>query len=392
MNAEAFGHSDVSEPFTLPPYPYDRLAPLVEIAEAFEGGSIDLSVGTPGDPPPTVVTEAMAHSSRLASYPPSIGIAPVREAATNWLHRRFGVSVSPEQVALCVGTKEFVAGLPGWLRLRDPSRDTVLYPAVSYPTYAMGAQLAGCRAVPVAVDENWRLDLTSIDPSDAARALCIWVNSPGNPAGGLEDLRAVATWGRARNVPVVSDECYIEFTWDHGDGAGPKAPVAGVVPGRTILSDGTEGVLAVHSLSKRSNLAGARVGFYCGDTELVQFLSEVRKHAGFMVPGPAQDAAIAAFDDDDHVDRQRARYWERMVRMQALLARLDVHAPLPGGAFYLWARAVDGDAWGLVRRLASTVGVLASPGDFYGEHARAFVRFAVVQPDRRYDLLEQRLA
>ena len=141
-------------------------------------------------------------------------------------------------MAACIGTKEFVAGLPHWLRLRDPSRDTVLHPAVSYPSYAMGATLAGCRAVAVPVDEEWRLDLSAIDPADAERALCLWSNTPGNPAGGLDDLGAVARWGRAHGVPVFSDECYVEFTWD-GEPSVPGRP-----PGRTILEHGTDGVVA----------------------------------------------------------------------------------------------------------------------------------------------------
>ena len=148
----------------------------------------------------------------------------------------------------------------------------------------------------------------------------------------------------------------------------------------------------MHSLSKRSNLAGLRVGFYAGDPELVHFLSEVRKHAGFMVPGPAQDAAVAALADDAHVDVQRARYWERPVRVQSLLARVDVRAELPAGAFYLWAPAPDGDAWGLAERLAAQLGVLVSPGEFYGPAGAGHVRVAVVQPDDRLDLVERRLA
>ena len=153
-------------------------------------------------------------------------------------------------------------------------------------------------------------------------------------------------------MPVLSDECYVEFTW-----TGPP---------RTILEHGPDGVLAVHSLSKRSNLAGTRAGFYAGDPELVRFLSEVRKHAGFMVPGPVQAAAVAAWDDDVHVDEQRERYRRRLDAMATALAKAGVDAPLPDGAFYLWAPAPDGDAWGLARRLAETGGALVSPGEFYG--------------------------
>src|SRR4029079_2215979 len=195
-----------------------------------------------------------------------------------------------------IGSKEFVGTLPQWLHLRSPERDTVLYPTASYPTYEMGAILASCRPVAVPMTASGGVDLSVIDPADAARALCLWVNSPSNPTGALDDLGAAAEWGRANGVPVFSDECYVEYTWDG--------------PGRSILEHGLDGVVAVHSLSKRSNLAGGRIGFYAGDPELVHFLSEVRKHAGFMVPGPIQAAAVAALGDDEHVEVQRARYLE----------------------------------------------------------------------------------
>jgi len=261
--------------------------------------------------------------------------------------------------------------VPQWLRLRRPDLDTVLYPAISYPTYAMGATLAGCRAVPYR-------ELDDIDPADAARALCLWVNVPGNPTGELGDLGAAAAWGRERGVPVLSDECYVEFTWD-----GPR---------RTILEHGHDGVVAVHSLSKRSNLAGARAGVYAGDPTLVHYLSEVRKHAGFMVPGPVQAAAIAAWGDDDHVEEQRERYRQRLDAMAAALSKAGIDAPMPSGAFYLWVPAPDGDAWALARRLAETAGALVSPGEFYGPAGAGFVRVAVVQPDDRIALVADRLA
>lgn len=377
--------------FVPPPYPYDRLDDLRVVADAFPGGCVDLSVGTPCDPPPAAVVEALATSGRERGYPPSIGTPAYRQAAAGWLARRFGVSLDPAtEVAACVGTKELVAGLPHWLRLRNPERDTVLYPAVSYPTYAMGATLAGCRAVPVPVDDSWRLDLAAIDERDAARALCLWSNTPGNPAGGLDDLAAVVAWGRDRGVLVCSDECYVEFTWDAGDGRGPVLPRPGVFVGLSTLQHGTEGVLAVHSLSKRSNLAGVRAGFYAGDAALVGYLSEVRKHAGFMVPGPVQAAGAVALSDDAHVDDQRARYWRRLVDLAGLFERLGAPVSLPRGSFYLWVPAADGDAWGLARRLAEQIGMLVSPGEFYGVAGREHVRVAAVQPDDRLALLADR--
>lgn len=359
-----------------PPYPHDRLKGLIPAAERLPGGLIDLSIGTPCDPPPAGVVEALGGSGSERGYPPSIGTDAYRDAARSWLAARFGVEVGPGEVAACVGAKEFVAGLPHLLRLRDPGRDTVLYPEISYPSYAMGATLAGCRAVPVPFDAEGRLDLSAVDPVDAGRALCLWVNSPGNPAGQLDDLGAAASWGRERDVPVFSDECYAEFTWQG--------------PPRTILEHGTEGVVAVHSLSKRSNFAGGRAGFYAGDPGLVEYLGEVRKHLGLMVPGPVQAAAVVAWSDQGHVEVQRDRYRRRMGMLVDVLSHLGVETRLPEGAFYLWAPAPDGDAWALTGRLATELGMLVSPGDFYGPAGAGHVRVAAVQPEHRLELLARR--
>ena len=365
-----------SRGFVPPPYPYDRLDRLVPVADAHPGGVVDLSIGTPFDPPAPAVVSALATSGSEHSYPPSIGSAELRRAASRWIRRRFGVDVSPDAVGATIGTKEFVAGVPQLMRLRQPERDTVLYPSISYPSYEMGAILAGCRAVPVPTRNDGTLDLTAIGADDAARALLLWVNSPSNPTGGLDDLVAAARWGRANGVPVFSDECYAEFTW-----TGPP---------RTVLEDGSEGVVAVHSLSKRSNLAGVRVGFYAGDPELVAYLQLVRKHAGMMVPGPAQAAGIVALDDEAHVAVQRDRYRDRLEQLAAALSAWSgSDVPLPDGGFYLWIPVDDG--WGFAERLARDGGAIVSPGEFYGEAGRGFVRAAVVQPTERLRLVADRL-
>ena len=363
--------------FEPPVYPYERLIGAKEKAEAHPGGAVDLSIGTPGDAAPPAVVAALAASGAEAGYPVSVGSARYREAAAGWMARRLGVTVDAGRVYACVGTKEFVSTLPHWLRLRSPGRDTVLHPAVAYPSYAMGATLAAGRSVEVPVDDRWRLDLSAVDPADAERALLVWVNSPGNPAGQLDDLEEAAEWGRAHGVPVFSDECYAEYTWDG--------------PPRTILSSGTDGVVAVHSLSKRSNAAGLRAGFYAGDAELTRFLSEVRKHVGMLVPGPVQAAAAVAFEDDAHVDAQRERYRERIEWFRRFLAALGVDAPFPGGGFYLWAPAPGGDAWGFTERLAVEGGCLVSPGDLYGDAGAGYVRVALVRPIERLRLVADRM-
>lgn len=361
--------------FVPPPYPYDRLDRLVPVAERQPGGVVDLSIGTPMDPPPPAVVAAFSTSDAERGYPNSIGTAALRDAVVRWMERRFAVTVDPAAVGACIGSKEFVGTLPQWLRLRTPERDTILYPAVAYPTYEMGAILAGCRPVAVPMVDG-RLDLDAITAADAGRALALWANSPGNPTGAVDDLRRLADWGRAHGLPVFSDECYVEFSWEG--------------PGRTILEHGLDGVVAVHSLSKRSNLAGARVGFYAGDPDLVRYLQEVRRHVGMMVPGPAQHAAVVALDDDAHVDEQRQRYHRRLQRMAAILgAWSNVEIALPAGGFYLWFPV--GDGWRYTERLAEAAGALVSPGEFYGSSVDDHIRVAVVQPDERIELVAERL-
>jgi len=366
--------------FVAEPYPYDRLGELHALAGAVAGGAVDLSIGTPCDPPPASVVEALGRARGLPGYPSSVGSSEAREAAVRWMARRFEVALDPAAVALCVGTKELVATVPWLLRLRRPDRDLVLCPAVAYPTYAMGARLAGCQAVPVPQDAAGAPDWGALPTEVLARALLIWVNSPANPTGALVDLQAAADFARRAGVPLFSDECYVELTWQG--------------PPRTVLETGTAGVVAVHSLSKRSNLAGLRVGCYAGDPALVQELAELRRHLGLMVPGPAQDAAVAAWEDDQHAQEQRSRYRQRLERLAGALASAGLPVSLPAGGFYLWVPAPEAagrDGWALARTLAAVAGIVASPGDLYGEPEARHVRLAVVVPDEQLEVAARRL-
>jgi len=372
----------------LPPYPHDRLDALKQIAAAAPGGMVDVSVGTPVDPMPEIVVQALtAAAAGATGYPATIGSAAYREAAAWWIERRFGCVVTPAEVVAVIGTKELVASLPRALSLRDPSRDTVLYPAAAYPTYAMGATLAGLRAVPVPVDAQWHIDLAQVSDADASRALVLWLNDPSNPTGAVASpaqMEAAVAWARSRGIVVASDECYAEFTYD-ADGRA-AAPV-------TALRAGNDGVLAVHSLSKRSNLAGFRAGFVAGDGDLVAYLGELRKHGGLMTPAPVQAAAAVALGDDEHVVEQQLRYARRRAKaLPALEARGLVH---DGGSstFYLWLRDGTGqqrDGWAIAADLATT-GLIVAPGDFYGEAGSAHVRVALTVTDDALDLVVGRL-
>jgi aspartate/methionine/tyrosine aminotransferase len=292
------------------------------------------------------------------------------------MNRRFGLTLRSDDLAACIGTKEFVGSLAGYLHLRYPSRDTVLYPAISYPTYAMGATLSGLRSVAVPM-VNGQLDLSSIAESDVDRALVLWANSPSNPTGYLDDLERIADWGRNNGVLIASDECYAEFTWS-------SRP-------RSVLEHGVEGVLALHSISKRSNLAGFRAGFYCGDEDVVNYLRSVRQHAGFMVPGPVQSAVALAYGDDEHVELQRSIYLRRLSLLSGALNQLSIDAPMPEGSFYLWCSKPGMDGWELAALLAEKSGLIVSPGELYGEAGKEFIRIAVVQPDDRLELAVERL-
>ncbi len=366
-----------------PAWVRERVGALRATAQSHPNGIIDCNVGTPCDPVPDFVADAVARSVPLSGpYPLSVGSVEYRDAARAWIARCFGVDLARDSVAACVGTKEFVATLPHLLGLVDErfaARDTVLHPAVAYPTYAFGARYAGCRAVEVPLTAAWKLDLDAIDDRDADRARVLWINTPANPTGAVDsraELERVVEWARTREILVVSDECYVQL-------------VSGAA---TVLEAGGDGVLALHSLSKRSNFAGMRAGFYAGDRALVGALTDVRRDAGGIVPTPVQAAAVAVLRDDAHVEEQRARY-ER--RRQVVIEACGHHGVVHDGGpmpFYLWLRATDGrDGWQLADRFARA-GVLVAPGATFGAEGAGHVRLALVQPDARINEIPARLA
>lgn len=356
----------------LPAFPWDSLVPAARLARAHPDGIVDLSVGTPVDPVPRVVQDALVAAANSPGYPTTAGTAAVREAAAGWLARRHGVSVDPSAVLPVIGTKEFIASLPALLGL-GPG-DVVTYPALAYPTYDVGARLAGCE--PVAVD-----GFVSLGPAGVALS---WLNSPSNPTGQVlpaEHLRKVVSWARERGALLASDECYIELGWE-------ATPLSVLHP--DVCGGSHHGLLAVHSLSKRSNMAGYRAGFVTGDPALVAELLEVRKHAGLMVPGPVQAAMAAALNDDGHADQQRVRYAARRTRLRPALEAAGWAVDDSVAGLYLWARHADLDCWGAVHQFAHE-GILVAPGLFYGPGGARHVRIALTATDERIDAAVARL-
>ncbi len=373
-------NSPANSAFHLPPYPYDRLEEVKHIAEESFGEYVDLSVGTPVDPPPSFVPHLLATSGAERGYPASIGSLPFRKSAAGWMNERFGVEVDPTHIAATVGTKEFVASLPGYLHLLNPHRDVVLYPEVSYPTYRMGAVLSGLRHCPVPMAQSGELLFEQLPDWAIEGALLLWINYPSNPTGSTDGIEPAVKWAKEHGVLLVSDECYVEFVWSGS--------------ANSVLQYASEGVLALHSLSKRSNLAGLRVGFYAGDPDVVRFISEVRKHAGFMVPGPVQLVAAEALSEYSHVEVQRKRYFERLEILQGAFSEAGFKLQLPMGGFYLWFEGGDlgfKDGFEVARYLAETAGVIVSPGEFYGDASFQYVRVAAVAPTDLVSLVASRL-
>jgi len=317
-----------------------------------------------------VVQGALAEAADAPGYPLTAGTEALREAASAWLRRRFGADVPPAAVLPVIGTKELVAWLPTLLEAAS-----VGFPELAYPTYEVGALIAGAKAQ--------RVDaLTALGPG---RVDLLWVNSPANPTGRVlpsAHLRKVVDWVRERDTVLASDECYCDLWYDD------EPPVSVLSP--DVCGGSLDGVLAVHSMSKRSNLAGYRAGFVAGDPSLVARLLEVRKHAGMIVPEPVQAAMVAALTDDDHVVEQRARYADR--RSQLLRALEGCGFVVEGSAagLYLWATRGD-DCWTTVDWLAER-GILVAPGEFYGPSGSQHVRVALTATDERVAAAVTRLS
>jgi len=354
-------------------FPWDRLRPLREVAAAHPDGIVDLSVGTPVDSTPAVAQAALAAASDAPGYPPTSGPVELRAALLGWLERRFGVTgVGVGAVVPSIGLKEMVASLA--LHLGLGPGDLVVVPELAYPTYEVGARLAGCDVV--AADS-----LTALGP---ARPALVWVNSPSNPTGRVlpaEHLAKVVAWGRERGALVVSDECYLELGWE-------SEPVSLLHPD---VCGGTQaGLLALHSLSKRSGFAGYRAGFAVGDEALAAELLAVRKNLGMMMPAPVQNAAVAALGDDAHVVQQRGRYLLRRGLLRPALEAVGFHIEHSEAGLYLWATrdepSADSLGW-LAER-----GILVAPGDFYGPRGARHIRVALTATDERVASAAARLS
>lgn len=338
----------------LPDFPWDALAPYGAIAKRHPEGAIDLSVGTPVDPTPEFIQKAFQEASNSPSYPVTVGTPELRDAITAWARKYLGAT-GEFGVLPIIGSKEFVAWLPTFIEAQS-----VLYPDVAYPTYLVGSLLAQAAATPV-----------SLDASMWPAADMAWVNSPSNPTGRVHseaEFKAAIDWSRKNKSVVVSDECYLEF----GDTVKPTSIL-------NYTAGDNKNILAVHSLSKRSSMAGYRAAFIVGDPLLIARILEVRKHAGMMVPLPVQIAMIAALSDEDHVVKQRSLYNARRASLAPALRAAGFTIENSEAGLYIWATRNE-NCWDSISWLAE-LGIIATPGVFYGELGASHIRIAMTATD-----------
>lgn len=362
----------------LPDFPWDTLTPYQRRAEAHPDGIVNLSVGTPVDPTPALIADALREAANSPGYPTTHGTTELREAVVEWFARRRAVpGLDPAGVLPTVGSKELVALLPSMLGLG--AGDVVVHPAVAYPTYDVGARLSGATPLAAASVDQW---------AGNTAVKLVWVNSPSNPTGAVasvDELRAVVDAARGIGAVVVSDECYAELAWDaHYARDGVPSLLDPRVSGGDVI-----GLLAAYSLSKQSNLAGYRAAFVAGDPAVIAPLLELRKHAGFMVPGPVQRAMTVALGDDAHVAVQKERYRARREALIPALSGAGFRIDHSAAGLYLWATRGE-DAWRTIGWLADR-GILAAPGTFYGAAGAQHVRVALTASDERIHSAANRL-
>ncbi|MFI5802426.1 succinyldiaminopimelate transaminase [Streptomyces sp. NPDC051561] len=349
----------------LPTFPWDKLEPYKKTAAAHPDGIVDLSVGTPVDPVPELIQKALVAAADSPGYPTVWGTVELRDALVRWVAQRLGAKdVAHTNVLPVVGSKELVAWLPTQLGLGEG--DQVAFPRLAYPTYDVGARLA--RAESVVYDDP----IADLDPT---RLGLLWLNTPSNPTGkvlGKDELTRIVAWAREHGVLLVADECYLELGWE-------ADPVS--VLHEDVCGGSFDGVIAVHSLSKRSNLAGYRAAFIAGDAGVLGDLLQLRKHGGMMTAAPVQAATVAALGDDTHVAEQRARYAARRTALRTALEAHGFRIEHSEASLYLWVTRGE-SCWETVAHLAE-LGILVAPGDFYGEAGAEYVRVAFTATDER---------
>ena len=363
----------------LRPYAFTQLRARQDELAAQGVRLINFGVGDPEDETPQFIRDALVASITPASrYPTAAGLPALKQAIASWLGRRFGVTVDPERHALPAnGAKEALYNLTS-LVLDSPGtpgrRDLVAVPELAYQVYGDSVILHHGEVFPLPLGSDWLPDLDAITPEIGRRLAILWLNSPHNPTGSVAP---VAHYRRALDLAhqygflVASDEAYSELWFD--------APPAGLL--QACTDPDFSHAIVVNTLSKRSNMTAYRSGLIAGDARVIAAMKNVRPRIGVATPEFIQKAAIAAWNDEVHVEAQRARYAVRRDLFLDLCARKNLTVEASQGAFYLWIRVPDRVPGRDARVFASELldnGIIVLPGSFMGPRGSEYVRLAFV--------------
>lgn len=331
---------------------------------------INFGMGDPREETPAFIREALRDAvPAMSSYPAAAGQPALRAACAGWLQRRFGVTADPERHILPAnGTKEAVFLLALAVTSRDSEKNLVVIPSPAYPVYESGARFAGAQphVVPLRSQNGWRFDPADVPDEIWDRTALLWLGTPHNPTGATLDpaaLANVASVARRHGFWVASDEAYAEIWFD-------QAP-------HSMLEQGFDNVLALHTLSKRSAMTGFRSGFMCGDERLMDALRKFRPNVGVATPDFVQTAAIAAWNDDAHAADQRARYAIKRRILLDYFAQRGWKVEASEASFYLWMKSPQSDEVAFVDEVMKA-GMVAMPGSYLGPGGEGFVRWALV--------------
>jgi len=350
-------------------------ARLTELLAPYKPGKplIALSVGEPQHPVPAFVGPVLAqHIAEFGRYPIARGIEPFRKAAATWLSTRFKLprAVDPDSEILVLnGSREglFFAALAAARHVEGrKGRPAIVMPNPFYPAYGAGARAAGCEQIflPTTRENGFLPDLDALDDATLARTVAFYIASPANPQGSVASPDYFLRLKRLADrfgFMIFSDECYSEiFTRE--------------APGSVLECAGPDfsNVVAFQSLSKRSNLAGMRLGFAAGDRNFLNLFHELRNVAAPQVPVPLQHVAVAAYGDEAHVEENRRLYRQKFDSADQILGnRYGYHRPDGGFCVWLDVSAHGGDEAATIR-LYRDAGVRVVPGSFLARRADGF--------------------
>lgn len=357
-------------------YPMVKLDELKDAAVRKGLTIYDFGTGDPREPTPDFIREACrAGLAEVSQYPKVTGLPAMRQAAAEYLQRRFQVTVDPDTELLPTqGSKEAIFHLP--LVFVDhpaegkPDRSLVVYGEPAYPVFEIGALFAQAEAWPVLLnpDNSYLLDPDAIGVEVLERTAIVYLNYPHNPTGQLMPAELFEGWVAARDrhgFLLVSDECYVDLYYE------ADQP-------RSLLEFGREGCLVMHSLSKRSGMTGYRSGFVAGDARLVGIYRRFRAGMGLAPTEMVQSAAIVAWGDSEHVEERRLLFKSKRQVFLDLFAELGLEVYPGSSTLFLWIGVPEGKTdTGYVEELLR-VGILCSPGSFFGDGQEGFFRLALV--------------